>query len=65
MAFRYTNAKGNTYILHSRITVTSTGKNQTLYFFSKEEKPGALDTVPTGYTVAETANGLPVLKKAA
>jgi hypothetical protein len=65
MAFSYTNAKGNTYILHSRITVTSTGKNQTLFFFSKEEKPGALDAVPAGYTVAETANGLPVLKKAA
>ena len=65
MAFSHTNAKGSTYILHSRITVTSTGKNQTLYFFSKEEKPGALDAVPAGYTVAETTNGLPVLKKAA
>jgi hypothetical protein len=64
MAFSYTNAKGNTYILHSKTTVTSTGKNQTLYFFAKEEKPGALEAVPAGYTVAETANGLPVLKKA-
>jgi hypothetical protein len=39
-----------------------------IYFhedFSKEQKPGALDAVPAGYVVAETANGLPVLKKAA
>ena len=65
MAFSYKNAKGVTYILHSTSTVTKTGKSQTLYFFSKEQKAGALDAVPAGYTVAETANGLPVLKKAA
>jgi hypothetical protein len=65
MAFSYKNAKGTTYILHSKATLTKTGKTQTLYFFSKEQKPGALDAVPAGYTVAETPNGLPVLKKAA
>jgi hypothetical protein len=65
MAFSYKNAKGTTYILHSTNTTTKTGKTQTLFFFSKEEKAGALDAVPTGYVVAETANGLPVLKKAA
>jgi hypothetical protein len=65
MAFSYKNAKGVTYILHSTATVTKTGKSQTLYFFSKEQKAGALEAVPAGYVVAETANGLPVLKKAA
>ena len=65
MAFSFKNAKGVTYILHAKSTVTKTGKTQTLYFFSKEEKAGALDAVPAGYVVAETANGLPVLKKAA
>jgi hypothetical protein len=64
MAFSYKNAKGITYILHSTNTVTKTGKTQTLYFFSKEQKAGALDAVPAGYKVSETANGLPVLKKA-
>ncbi len=63
MAFRYTNSKGSTYILHSRSKVTSTGKTQTLYFFAKEQKEGALDAVPAGYKVAETKTGLPVLKK--
>jgi hypothetical protein len=42
---------------HSSSTVTKTGKTQTLYFFSKEQKPGALDAVPAGYVVAEMANG--------
>jgi hypothetical protein len=64
MAFTYTNEKGKTYILHSRTTELKNGKQQTIYFFAKEEKEGALDAVPAGYQVAETKNGLPVLKKA-
>ena len=63
MAFTYKNSKGITYILHGKNRVTSTGKTATLYFFSKEEKEGALDAVPAGYEVGETANGLLVLKK--
>jgi hypothetical protein len=64
MAFSYTNKRGITYILHARVTPLKSGKVQTLYFFSKEKKTGALDAVPQGYVVAETASGLPVLKKA-
>lgn len=64
MAFSFKNARGVTYFLHSRSKKTSTGKTQTLYFFSKEQKAGVMDAVPAGYKVAETANGLPVLKKA-
>jgi hypothetical protein len=63
MAFTYKNSKGVTYILHGKNRVTSTGKTATLYFFSKEEKEGALNAVPAGYEVGETANGLLVLKK--
>jgi len=63
MAFTYKNSKGVTYILHGKDRVTSTGKKATLYFFSKENKEGALNAVPAGYEVAETSNGLPVLKK--
>ena len=63
MAYKHTNSKGVTYILHGKDRVTSTGKKTTLYFFSKEQKEGALDAVPAGYQVAETANGLLVLKK--
>jgi hypothetical protein len=50
--------------LHAKVTTTKTGKTQTLYFFAKEKKAGVLEAVPQGYKVDETANGLPVLKKA-
>ena len=63
MAYTHTNSKGTTYILHGRDRTTSSGKTTTLYFFAKEEKEGALDAVPAGYTVSETKTGLPVLKK--
>ena len=65
MAYSFTNSKGTTYYLHTKKSMTSTGKERTLFYFSKEVKPAdALDAVPTGYTVAEMKTGLPVLKKA-
>ena len=64
MAYSYTNKRGVIYFLHARATTTKTGKTQRLYFFAKEKKAGVLDAVPQGYKVHETANGLPVLKKA-
>jgi len=39
------------------------GREQTIYFFAKTIKEGALDAVPDAYMVSETKNGLPVLKK--
>ena len=64
MPYSHKNSKGVTYILHGKTRVTSTGKTATLYFFAKEKKEGALDAVPAGYKVDETATGLLVLKKA-
>jgi len=63
MPFTFKNSRGVTYILHGKDRVTSTGKKTTLYFFSKEKKEGALDAVPDGFGVVETATGLLVLKK--
>jgi len=64
MAFSFTNSKGNTYYLHGNTSVTTTGKERTLYYFAKEVKDkGSLDAVPAGYEVFESKNGLPVLKK--
>jgi hypothetical protein len=63
MAYSYTNKKGVTYFLHARVTVKD-GKTRTLYFFAKEQKEGVQETLPAGYKADETANGLPVLKKA-
>ncbi|HUG34215.1 MAG TPA: hypothetical protein VMJ90_05560 [Anaerolineales bacterium] len=65
MAFSYTNSKGNTYYLHTKKSVTSTGKERTLFYFSKELREGeSLDAVPAGYAVAEMKTGMLVLKKA-
>ena len=63
MAFSFKNKSGITYFLHARVNKTKTGKTQTLYYFAKEQKAGVLEALPKGYKVAETANGLPVLKK--
>ncbi len=63
MAYEFTNSKGKTYILHSRQVELKGGRTQTLYFFAKEAGQGVLDAVPAGYQVAESKNGLPVLKK--
>lgn len=65
MAYEYTNSKDVTYILHNRETTLKNGRTQTIYFFAKTEKEGALDAVPEGYEVKESRNGLPVLKKSA
>ena len=59
MAYKYTNQKGTDYYLHH-----SKNGPRTLYFFKREQGEGGLDEVPSGYTVSETSNGLPVLKKA-
>lgn len=63
MAYTYTNSRGKRYILHSKTTTLKNGNTQTLYFFAREEREGALDAVPKGYEVAETRNGLPVLRR--
>lgn len=64
MAYSVKNSKGSTYFLHKRDTTLKNGRTQTIYFFAKEVKDGALDAVPKGYMVSESKNGLPVLKKA-
>ena len=59
---------GTTYYLHSKETESRGGK-RTLFFFAKEVKEAkdgtqALDKVPDGYTVTESAQtGLPLLKR--
>lgn len=63
MAYGFTNSKGVTYYLHMKKQPTKSGKERTLFFFSKEIKEGALDSVPPAYDVVEMKTGLPVLKK--
>ena len=69
MAYSYKNKKGQDYFLHSKdVTLKSTGRVQTIYYFAKEVKSGAgvtaLDSIPSGKTVVENERtGLPFLKK--
>ena len=65
MAFSYTNSKGRTYYLHSKEVALRGGRQQTIYFFSKDVKPGALHVLPSGKIVVENSKtGLPILKGA-
>ena len=66
MAFSYKNSKGQTYFLNSKdVTLKSTGRVQTIYFFSKDERSTALGEVPSGKKVVENERtGLPFLKNA-
>jgi hypothetical protein len=64
MAYKHINSKGVAYFLHANVRKLASGKEQRLFFFSKTVKEGALDAVPAGYVVSESANGLPLLKRA-
>lgn len=65
MAYKHTNKKGTDYYLHQRdVTLRGSGKTQRIFFFAKDVRDGALDSVPTGYIVVENdRTGLPILKR--
>jgi hypothetical protein len=65
MAYQVKSRKsGETYYLHRRKVVLRGGREQTIYFFARQEKDGAIDECPPGYVVMENERtGLPMLKK--
>ena len=65
MAYSYQNRKGDTYFLNTQLVKLQNGREQQIYFFTKEPREGkALEAVPSGYEVSERAgSGLPVLRK--
>ncbi len=66
MAYSVVSKKsGKTYYLHSKNVTLKGGRQQTIYYFAGDVRKEAIDAVPAGYEVMETAQtGLPVLKKA-
>jgi len=66
MAYNVKSKKsGETYFLHSRAVTLRGGRKQTIYFFARSEKEGAMDELPDGYEVMENQRtGLPMLRKA-
>jgi len=65
MAYEFKNSKGVSYFLHSKQVSLKGGRMQTIFYFARDVRPGALDSVPAGYKVIETTKtGMPILKKA-
>lgn len=52
MAYTHKNSKGVTYHLNSKAVVLRGGKEQTIYYFSKDNRPEATD-LPAGMSVNE------------
>ena len=66
MAFSVKSQKtSETYFLHMRNVTLRGGRKQTIYFFARAIKDGALDALPAGYeTMENSRTGLPMLRKA-
>lgn len=65
MAYEFTNSKGVKYFLHSKEVNLKGGRRQTIYYFARDIRPGAIDSIPAGYRAVETERtGMPILKKA-
>lgn len=64
MAYNHTNSKGVTYFLNSKAVTLRGGKKQTIYYFSKDERPETVNELPAGYAVNENPrNGFLTLKR--
>jgi hypothetical protein len=64
MAYKHTNSKGVTYYLNSKAVVLRGGKEQTIYYFSKDERPEAVPGLPAGMEVNENPrNGFLTVKR--
>lgn len=64
-AYSYTNSRGQTYYLHSKLVTLRGNKQQKIYFFAKDERPAdAVTELPEGYMVQQNPrNGFLTLKK--
>lgn len=64
MAYKHTNSKGVTYYLNSKAVTLRGGKEQTIYYFSKDERPETVDKLPDGMEVNENPrNGFLTVKR--
>mgnify|MGYP001273903666 FL=1 len=64
MGYSHKNSKGVTYYLHSKDVTLRGGRNQTIYYFARDERSNNCD-LPAGKQVVESSRtGLPLVKKA-
>ena len=52
MAYKHENSKGVTYYLNSKMVTLRGGKQQPIYYFSKDVRPEGVD-LPAGKVVKE------------
>ena len=63
MAYSHTNSKGITYHLNSKLVVLRGGKEQRIFYFSKDVRPEATE-LPAGMEVNENPrNGFLTVKR--
>lgn len=61
--YKHTNSKGVTYYLNSKDVVLRGGKQQTIYYFSKDDRKDTGTELPSGKSVNENPrNGFLTLK---
>jgi len=64
MAYSHTNSKGVKYYLNSKDVTLRGGKKQTIYYFSKDERPEGVPSLPNGFVVNENPrNGFLTVKR--
>ena len=62
-AYSHVNSKGVKYYLNSKNVVLRGGKEQTIYYFSKDERPEGTE-LPKGFVVNENPrNGFLTVKR--
>ena len=64
MAYKHTNSKGVTYYLNSKNVTLRGGKEQRIYYFSKDDRPATGSDLPAGFEVNENPrNGFLTIKR--
>lgn len=64
MAYQHTNTKGLTYHLNCKDVTLRGGKIQTIYYFSKDERPETACDMPATWSVVENPrNGFLTVKR--
>lgn len=51
--YTHTNSRGTVYYLNAKEVTLRGGKKQTIYYFSKEERPEGIEKLPEGMVVNE------------
>lgn len=63
-AYKHTNSKGVTYYLNSKLVTLRGGKEQRIYYFSKDERADTGTDLPEGFEVNENPrNGFLTVKR--